>query len=124
MPSFAERYRAAHIELRGHGRTNDPAGMIRYEMIAADVVRFIEVLQLGTAHIAGVSDGGIVALAVDMTGRTRRGHRWLSAQPFQRRASRDRGNEFCDLEVLARERRHGDGRCRQETWRESRTRRH
>ena len=35
-------------------------------MIADDVVRFIEQMGLGPAHIAGVSDGGITALVVGM----------------------------------------------------------
>src|SRR4051812_42848151 len=67
MPAFAQQYRAIHIEHRGHGRTNSPAGKLRYEMMADVVVRFIEQLGLGPAHIAGVSDGGIVALVVGMT---------------------------------------------------------
>src|SRR5687768_4049898 len=54
MAAFGEHYRAIHIEHRGHGRTNNPAGVIRYEMIADDVVQFIEQLGTGPAHIAGV----------------------------------------------------------------------
>ena len=66
LPAFAERYRAIHLEHRGHGRTNNPAGRLSYEQIAADVAAFIEQLGLAPAHVAGVSDGGIVALALGM----------------------------------------------------------
>ncbi len=66
MPTFAERYRCLHLEHRGHGRTNNPAGKLTYVMIADDVCRFIEQLGLAPAHIAGVSDGGIVALTIGM----------------------------------------------------------
>ena len=68
MPLFSGAgYRAIHIEHRGHGRTNNPAGKITYEMIASDVCAFIEQLALGSCHIGGVSDGGIVALHIGMT---------------------------------------------------------
>jgi pimeloyl-ACP methyl ester carboxylesterase len=67
MPLFAEKYRAIHIEHRGHGRTNNPAGKLTYEMIADDVVAFIEQLGLAPCHIGGVSDGGIVCLEIGMT---------------------------------------------------------
>lgn len=67
MPRFAETYRAIHLEHRGHGRTDNPAGVITYEQIATDVCAFIEQLGLAPAHIGGVSDGGIVALQIGMT---------------------------------------------------------
>jgi len=67
MPQFAERYRAIHLELRGHGRTDNPAGHLSYAQLAADVGAFIEVLDNGPAHVAGVSLGGTVALALGMT---------------------------------------------------------
>lgn len=67
MPVFAERYRVIHLEHRGHGRTNNPAGKITYEMIASDVCAFIEQMGLAPCHIGGVSDGGITALHIGMT---------------------------------------------------------
>jgi pimeloyl-ACP methyl ester carboxylesterase len=67
MPLFAEHYRVIHVEHRGHGRTNNPAGKITYEMIASDVCAFIEPLDLAPAHIGGMSDGGIAALVIGMT---------------------------------------------------------
>ena len=47
MPGFAERYRAIHLEHRGHGRTVNPAGRLSYGQIADDVCAFID--QLGLA---------------------------------------------------------------------------
>ena len=66
-PSFAERHRAIQIEHRGHGRTDNPAGRLTYDQIAADLAAFLERLELAPAHVAGVSDGGIVALELGMT---------------------------------------------------------
>ena len=64
LPQFAARYRAIHPELRGHCRTDNPAGSLSFSQLAADVGAFIERLGAGPAHIAGVSLGGIVGLGV------------------------------------------------------------
>lgn len=66
MPIFAEKFRVIHLEYRGHGRTNNPSGLLTYELIANDVAAFTKVLGLGRCHIAGVSDGAIVALHLGM----------------------------------------------------------
>ena len=67
LTALAARYRAICVEHRGHGRTNNPAGRLSYALIADDLARFIERLGLAPAHVAGVSDGGIVGLALGMT---------------------------------------------------------
>lgn len=67
MPLLAGKHRAIHVESRGHGHSTNPAGTLSYEQMAADVCGFIEQLELGPAHIMGVSDGGIIALVVGMT---------------------------------------------------------
>ncbi len=67
MPVFAKRYRAIHIEHRGHGRTNNPANYYNYAMIADDISKFIELSDLGQAHLAGVSDGAISIMHLAMT---------------------------------------------------------
>lgn len=65
-PLLAERYRIILIEHRGHGRTNNPAGHLDYGLLLADLRAFIAARDLPRAHIAGMSDGGIVALALGM----------------------------------------------------------
>lgn len=67
LPRLAARYRAICVEHRGHGRTNNPAGRLAYALIAEDIAQFIEHLGIAPAHVAGVSDGGIVGLALGMT---------------------------------------------------------
>ncbi|HMM41499.1 MAG TPA: alpha/beta hydrolase, partial [Thermomicrobiales bacterium] len=66
-PMLAGAYRTIQIEHRGHGRTDNPAGTLSYPRIAADVAQFIERLGLAPAHVAGISDGAIAALALGMT---------------------------------------------------------
>lgn len=61
-PSFAERFRVLVVEHRGHGRTDNPAGFMTFEQMGDDVSALVERLALGRVHIAGISDGGVVAL--------------------------------------------------------------
>lgn len=63
-PSFAERYHVVMLDHRGHGRTNNPASRMTYELLGDDIAAFIEQLGLAPAHIAGMSDGGIIALDI------------------------------------------------------------
>ena len=60
--SFAEAFRIYLVEHRGHGRTNNPAAFMTFEQIGDDIATFAEQLELGRVHIAGISDGGVVAL--------------------------------------------------------------
>lgn len=61
-PSFAERFRLVLVEHRGHGRTGNPAGFMSFEQMGDDVAALTEQLGLGATHVAGISDGGVVAL--------------------------------------------------------------
>ncbi len=61
-PSFADAFRVYLIEHRGHGRTNNPAAFMTFEQIGDDVAAFAAQLELGRVHVAGISDGGVVAL--------------------------------------------------------------
>ena len=61
-PSFAEAFHVYLVEHRGHGRTHNPAGFLTFEQIGDDIATFAEQLQLGPVHLAGISDGGVVAL--------------------------------------------------------------
>jgi pimeloyl-ACP methyl ester carboxylesterase len=61
-PSFAEHFHVYCIEHRGHGRTDNPAGFMTFEQIGDDIAEFVERLEAGPVHIAGISDGGVVAL--------------------------------------------------------------
>lgn len=63
-PSFAEHFHVIEFEHRAHGRTNNPAGELTYAMIANDLAEFLTKRSLAPAHIAGMSDGGIVALQI------------------------------------------------------------
>jgi pimeloyl-ACP methyl ester carboxylesterase len=66
-PSFAERYHVVAIEHRGHGRTDNPAGRITFDLLVEDLAAVLLARGLAPAHLAGVSDGAIVALQMAMT---------------------------------------------------------
>ncbi|MCA1843800.1 MAG: alpha/beta hydrolase [Actinobacteria bacterium] len=51
-------------ERHGHGRTADVDGPITYESMAQHTIRLMEVLGIESAHLAGWSDGALVALLV------------------------------------------------------------
>src|ERR1700722_11830082 len=64
---FSQKYRTIYIEHRGHGRTDNPRNYLTFELIADDICKFIEQVKIGPAHIAGMSDGAIIALQMGMT---------------------------------------------------------
>jgi pimeloyl-ACP methyl ester carboxylesterase len=62
--ALASHYRVYVPERFGHGRTPDIDGAITYENMAQHTIAFIEALSIGPAHLAGWSDGALVALLV------------------------------------------------------------
>ncbi|SFE40247.1 alpha/beta fold hydrolase [Streptomyces mirabilis] len=60
MPVLARGRRVYALDLRGHGRSDWP-GEYSLELMCADVLRFLDVLELGTVDLIGHSMGGVVA---------------------------------------------------------------
>ena len=65
--AFASAYRVITFDLRGHGRSDKPAGPYSIDLFASDAVGLLEALEVEAAHIVGISLGGAVAfqLALD-----------------------------------------------------------
>jgi pimeloyl-ACP methyl ester carboxylesterase len=61
-PMLSKQHRAILVELRGHGRTNNPRKDLTYTELADDVHAVIGRLDCAPVHCAGIGDGGIVAL--------------------------------------------------------------
>lgn len=70
---FSARYRVITVDLRGHGRSDKPAGPYSIPLLARDVATLMEMLGTGAAHVVGLSMGGMVAfqLALDAPERVR-----------------------------------------------------
>ena len=61
MEAFAARYRVIAVDLRGHGRSTKPPGPYTIPMFANDTVTFLKAVQIPSAHILGISLGGMIA---------------------------------------------------------------
>lgn len=75
ISALAERHRVLAFDNRGAGRTRTPeAGEITVAMMAEDTAGLMEALGIGTAHILGISMGGMIAqeLAVSHPDRVNR----------------------------------------------------
>ncbi len=73
VPVFAARYQVITADMRGHGRSDKPAGPYSVPMMAADVLALLDALGVDAAHVVGLSMGGMIAfqLAVDHPERVR-----------------------------------------------------
>jgi pimeloyl-ACP methyl ester carboxylesterase len=64
LARLAGKFRVFLLDRRAHGRTPDVEGPVSIELLADDVIAFIESVVGGPAHVAGYSTGGFVGLAV------------------------------------------------------------
>jgi pimeloyl-ACP methyl ester carboxylesterase len=64
IEGLAQHFRIFLPERRGHGHTPDADGPYSYELMAEDMIQFIEQVVGRAVHLFGMSDGGIVALLV------------------------------------------------------------
>ncbi len=63
IDDLAEHYRVIALDCRGHGQSDKPAAEGAYGVqMVEDIVRLMDHLHLPTAHIAGYSMGGMIAL--------------------------------------------------------------
>ena len=58
---FSKSYQVVTFDLRGHGRSDKPAGPYRMALFATDLADLLGALQIGPAHVVGISLGGAVA---------------------------------------------------------------
>lgn len=67
VPHFADDYRVIRLDLRGHGRSERPRGPYHMAQFSRDVAVCLRHLDVGPAHVVGLSMGGMVAfqLAAD-----------------------------------------------------------
>lgn len=64
LDTLAARFHVYTPDRRGHGHSPDVEGPITYDLMAQDMVAFMDTVVGGPAHIVGHSDGAIVALVV------------------------------------------------------------
>jgi 3-oxoadipate enol-lactonase/4-carboxymuconolactone decarboxylase len=61
--ALAPRYRCLRYDTRGHGRSPVVDGPLSVDDLASDLVALLDNLQIGTAHVVGLSLGGMTAQA-------------------------------------------------------------
>ncbi|MBL1073367.1 alpha/beta hydrolase [Nocardia sp. 2] len=64
LPMLVDRFHAYVVDRRGHGHTPDVDGPFTYEVMADDMIAFLEKVVGEPAHLVGHSDGANVALMV------------------------------------------------------------
>jgi pimeloyl-ACP methyl ester carboxylesterase len=64
VPSLARHYRVVVMDSRGHGRSTRDERPYGYDLMAADVLGLMDLLQLPKAAIVGWSDGAILGLDI------------------------------------------------------------
>lgn len=65
--AVAQHFHAYTPEQRAHGHTPDVDGPVTFDLMARDTIEFIESIVRRPVHLAGYSDGAIVALTVALS---------------------------------------------------------
>lgn len=67
VPGLAAHHRVVVPDVRGHGRSDKPAGAYGVPLFARDIAAFCDRLGLASVHVVGLSMGGMIGfqLAVD-----------------------------------------------------------
>src|SRR5262245_6113005 len=73
LPALEAGYHVLAPDLRGHGRSSRPPGPLTIAAMARDVAALLDTLEIPSTHVAGLSLGGCVglALALDDPARVR-----------------------------------------------------
>lgn len=64
LAGLADTFRVYRLDRRGHGRTPDVPGPITHEVMAEDVIAFLDTVVGEPVRLAGYSDGAVIALLV------------------------------------------------------------
>ncbi|MFW9955214.1 MAG: alpha/beta fold hydrolase [Candidatus Thorarchaeota archaeon] len=67
ISTFKKKYRCVVFDNRGAGRSSKPDYPYTIEMLAGDTVGLMEALEIDTAHILGISMGGLIAQRIGIS---------------------------------------------------------
>jgi pimeloyl-ACP methyl ester carboxylesterase len=63
---FSKHFRVIAVDSRGHGKSTNPDGILKYKLMADDFAAFIKKLTLDKPLLCGWSDGGQIGLEIGM----------------------------------------------------------
>lgn len=64
---FAQNYKLILVDVRGHGRSGKPPGPYSIPLFAEDIKKLLQALQVGPAHILGISLGGMIGFQLGIS---------------------------------------------------------
>ena len=67
VPFFSKEYRVITFDVRGHGQTDKPGGPYSVKLFAEDTAEFMKAIGVESAHIVGISMGGMIAFQLAVT---------------------------------------------------------
>ncbi len=63
VPDFARRFHTVVVDLRGHGKTNNPSGKLTIPILVRDLEHLVDTLGFEQVYLCGYSLGGYIGLA-------------------------------------------------------------
>lgn len=93
---LSQRFRLITLDLRGHGRTDNPTGVFTLDALRDDLLGLMDALEIPRAHLLGCSLGGYVSLALRAKAPERVGTLALAGVQvgWSREVAADRWNFF------------------------------
>jgi len=64
VKALRDHFRILRYDQRGHGETDAPAGRYDFNLLVADIVALFDALKIRRVHFAGLSMGGMAAIAL------------------------------------------------------------
>ncbi len=61
VPALADKYRVLRYDTRGHGRSGVTPGPYSIASLSQDLIALLDALNVGKAHVVGLSMGGMIA---------------------------------------------------------------
>ena len=69
--AWSQTLRVVRYDTRGHGRSSTPAGEYTIEDLGEDAIRILDALGISSAHVCGISLGGLTAMWLGAHRRSR-----------------------------------------------------
>lgn len=103
VPAFSKKYRLIGVDLRGHGRSTNPAGRLDLRQMADDLYQLLHYLDYRKAHACGFSGGASVALFLALRHADCLRSLVLVSNNFEKDKIRTGASRFWDPERVAKE---------------------